>query len=126
MAAGVSLPTVPNDPRGFWIGAVGIRNDGTIVTSRNGAVEFQSSVQNHQLMPHSHAEGRCLRKLGKHGTIYVARVSKQDHSLKLAKPCGMCRTLLRSAKVEQVYYSIDNHSYGLWLPHDDITKIFHD
>lgn len=127
MAAGVALPTnSSSDIRGFWLGCVGIRKDGTIVSSRNGAVEFCDTVENHQLLPNSHAEGRLLRKLGSHGEIYVARVSKQDQSLKMAKPCGMCRVRITAAKVSKVYYSIDEKSYGLWVPTTDEYRLFKD
>jgi len=126
MAAGVALPTNPNDMRRFWLGCVGIRNDGATVSSKNGATQFSSHIENYQLLPHSHAEGRILRKIGKGGTLYVARVSRKDRSLKLAAPCGMCSVLIRSAKVERVFYSIDDISYGLWFPHSNKTFTFKD
>lgn len=126
MAAGVALPSNENDQRNFWLGCVGIREDGAIVSSRNGAADFSNTVKNNQLIPLSHAEGRCLRKLGKHGEIYVARVSRQDQSLKLAKPCGMCRTRIRAAQVKKVYYTINDREYGLWLPITDKYFLFKD
>lgn len=126
MAAGVALPTNTEDQRNFWLGAVGIRNDGAIVTSRNGAAEFHRSVKDYQLMPNSHAEGRCLRKLGKRGIMYVARVSRQDQSLKMARPCPMCQVRIRSAQIEKVYYTINDHEYGLWIPATDKHSIFKD
>lgn len=126
MAAGVALPNNSTDQRNFWLGCVGIRNDGAIVTSRNGAAEFSSTVKSYQLMPNSHAEGRCLRKLGKHGIMYVSRVSRQDQSLKMAAPCGMCRTRIRSAQIDKVYYTISDSEYGLWLPASDEYRTFKD
>src|SRR6266852_2438089 len=100
MAAGVALPNdCASDVRGYWLGCVGIRKDGTIVASRNGAVEFSDTVENHQLLPNSHAEGRTLRKLGKHGVMYVARVSRKDRSLKMARPCPMCQIRIRTSQI---------------------------
>lgn len=115
-AAGVALPTSSIDQRNFWLGCVGIRSDGAIVSSRNGATEFSTFVENYQLLPTAHAEGRILRKLGKYGTLYISRVSRKDGSFKLAKPCRMCQVQIKSARVEKVHYSIDDQSYGLWLP----------
>lgn len=113
-AALVSLPSSDNDNRNFWLGCIGIREDGALVASKNGAVEFSSTVENYQLLPSSHAEGRVLRKLGKKGILYIARVSKEDRSLKLASPCGMCCVRIKSFDVSRVYYTINNFQYGIW------------
>jgi len=123
-AAAISLPTTKNDPRGFWLGCIGIREDGVQVSARNGAVEFHDTIENYHLVPSSHAEGRVLRKLGKNGIVYVARVSRKDGSLAMARPCGMCQVRLRSWKVKKVFYTINETQYGVWYPDSDTDKIY--
>jgi cytidine deaminase len=123
-AAQIALPSVDKDYRDYWLGCVGIREDGVIVYSKNGAVEFRASVKSYQLHSTSHAEGRVLRKLGRAGTVYVARVSKKDGSLAMARPCGMCQIKLRAAKTLKVYYTINDNQYGVWYPSTDTDKIF--
>ena len=123
-AAKVALPTSSDDPRNFWLGCIGIRQDGATVSSRNGAVEYSTSIANYHFHPNSHAEGRVLRKLGKHGIVFVSRVSKKDHSLAMARPCGMCQVRLRAFGVKKVYYTINNDQYGVWYPSSDTDKIY--
>lgn len=122
-AGQIALPTTDDDPRNFWIGCIGIRGDGATVISRNGAV-FESAVDNYQLMPLSHAEGRVLRKLGKGGTVYVSRIAKKDGKFAMARPCGMCQTRLRALEVDRVYYTINHNQYGVWYPKEDQDKVF--
>jgi cytidine deaminase len=123
LAATVALPNMPEDPRNFWLGAIGIRRDGVLVSAKNGAV-FSTTVDNYQLMPGSHAEGRLLRKLGHGGVVYVSRVSKKDNTLAMARPCGMCQVRLRSYRVEKVYYTIDQYHYGIWYSKNNSDEIF--
>lgn len=123
LAAQVSLPTDKNDPRNFLIGAVGIREDGVIVSAKNGAV-LSTDVDNYQYLPSSHAEGRALRKLGKNGILFVARLRKIDRELAMARPCNMCRVRIKSFNVKKVYYSIDPFHYGIWYPNSNIDKVF--
>ena len=123
-AALIALPTSDNDPRAFWLGCIGIREDGAMVSSKNGAVEFHHTIENYQLVPSSHAEGRVLRKLGKGGIMFVARVSRKDGSLAMARPCGMCQVRLRSFKVKKVFYTINEEQYGIWYPDSDTDKIY--
>lgn len=124
LAAKVAMPTIDNDKRSFFLGAIGIRNDGAVVCSKNGACEFSTSIKEYQLQPNAHAEGRVLRKLGKNGIIFVARVSKRDGSLAMSRPCSMCRTRLKGFKVKKVYYTIDSLHYGIWDPKTDKDRIF--
>ena len=123
LAAEVSLPTTDDDRRNYWLGAIGIRRDGVLVSAKNGAV-FSTTTENYQLMPGSHAEGRCLRKLGKGGTIYVARVLKRTNDYAMARPCPMCMTLLCSAKIERAFYTIDSLHYGVYYPKNNRDEIF--
>lgn len=122
-AGKIALPTVDDDPRNFWLGCIGIRNDGVRVYGRNGAV-FSTTVDNYQLMPNSHAEGRVLRKLGKGGIIYVSRIAKKERQFAMARPCGMCQTRLKSQGIERVYYTINPNQYGIWFPQEDIDKVY--
>lgn len=123
LAARISLPTDDNDPRNFWLGCVGVRRDGVIVSAKNGAV-LASANYNYQLIPNSHAEGRTLRKLGKRGTLYVARVSKKTRSYAMARPCGVCQIRIRASNVDKVVYTINENQYGIWYPNSDTDKVF--
>lgn len=123
-AAKLAIPNSINDYRNFWLGAVGVREDGAIVTSKNGAVECSTSVEKYYRNPRSHAEGRLLRKLGKGGTVYVARVSRKDYSFAMARPCLHCQVLLQSYKVDKVFYSINENQYGIWLPQKNIDRVY--
>ena len=123
-AAEVALPTTDDDPRNFWLGCVGIRDDGVMVSAKNGATEFSDQVESYQLVPNAHAEGRVLRKLGKNGTLFVARVSRKDRSLAMSQPCGMCQVRIRAANVKKVYYTINDSQYGIWLPDTDKYRIY--
>jgi cytidine deaminase len=122
-AALMAIPSHNNDKRAFWLGCIGIREDNAIVCAKNGAVEFHGEIENYQLVPSAHAEGRVLRKLGKNGIIFVARISKKDHSWAMARPCRMCRVRIKSFKVRKVFYTIDPSHYGIWYPHKNFDKI---
>lgn len=100
------------DPRGFVLGAAGIRKDGTIVTSKNGAVHSTSS-HIFRSIPSAHAEVRLCRKLGNGGVVYVVRISKRDGSLVMSRPCFTCQKIMQSRHVEKVYYSINSNQYGI-------------
>jgi cytidine deaminase len=124
MAAKIALPSIDNDQRNFFLGAVGIRDDGVLVSAKNGASEFSTSVENYQLIPTAHAEGRLLRKLGKNGIVFVARVAKKDGGLRIAMPCDMCANLLKAAKVQKVFFTINDSQYGCWDIKKDIHRVF--
>jgi tRNA(Arg) A34 adenosine deaminase TadA len=123
MAANVALPTTDNDPRNFWIAAIGIREDGTIVSAKNGAVQ-STDTKNYQFIPESHAEGRALRKLGKGGILYVARVAKFNRHFAMSRPCQMCAIRIKAYNVKKVYYTINENQYGVWTPGTDYDRVF--
>lgn len=123
-AAELAVPTSTTDLRSFWLGAIGIRRDGVVVSSRNGAVSFSSSVQMINVNVTSHAETRLLRKLGKDGVIFVSRVLRKDRSLAMARPCPDCQLKIRAHRVKKVYYTINNNQYGLWLPNEDKDRVY--
>lgn len=120
----IALPSSDDDHRAFWLGCIGIREDGVQVASKNGAVAFSTTVESYQLVPSSHAEGRVLRKLGKNGTMYVARVSRKDRTLAMARPCGMCQVRLKAFNVKKVFYTINSEQYGVWMPDSDTDRIY--
>lgn len=122
-AAQVALPSTDKDYRDYWLGCVGVREDGAIVSAKNGAAEFHTTVRSCHLLPDSHAEGRVLRKLGKCGTIFVARVSKKDGSLAMAAPCPMCAIRIKSFKVKKVHYTVNPNQYGVWDVKKDIHRV---
>jgi len=96
--------------RKAFVGAVAIRSDGVIVSSRNGYIINPSDTY-----PSAHAEARVLRKAGYGCTLYVARV-KRDGSLAMAKPCSTCHSMIKSRGVKSVYYSVSNTEWqGLVL-----------
>lgn len=102
LAAGTALRK--DDRRSFRLGAVGIRNDGTIVSSSNGPSPFPC--------PDVHAEARLCQKLTPGSTVWVARI-RHDGSLALARPCPACERRLRAAGVGKVIYTISDHEHGV-------------
>ncbi len=96
------------DLRRHCLGAVAIRKDGAIVTSRNGSIYMGRETCGY---PQGHAEFRCLQKAGIGAIFFVARV-KNGGDLGLAKPCPFCQSLL-SRKVSKVFYTINNDNYGI-------------
>lgn len=119
-----SLPNDCSDNRSFWLAAVGIRHDGCKVLSRNGNCNFAETMKRYQKIPINHAEGRLVKKMGKEGTIYVARISRMDGSFAMAKPCHMCSVIIKARSISKVYYSVNNTQYGVWYPQTDKDRIF--
>jgi hypothetical protein len=122
MAAEVAISD-DDDQRNFMLGGVGIRKDGARVLARNGAV-YSSEVDRYFIIPQAHVEVRLLRKLGAEGTMYIARVSRKDGSMVMARPCEMCQVFLRSKHTSKVYYTISNSQYGLFLPETGRDRVF--
>lgn len=99
------VATLKDDRRTHRLGAVGLRSDGVMVLASNGPVK--SDV----LLPAGHAEVRLCRKMDKHGTVFVVRMSPSGYAL--ARPCPTCQRALKRKKVERVYYTINNNEYGV-------------
>jgi tRNA(Arg) A34 adenosine deaminase TadA len=114
-AAKAAVANDPNDKRNFILGAIGVRQDGVMVSAKNGAV-ISSTFDEYRIISDAHAECRVIRKLGKFGIIYVSRVLKKDGTLAMARPCGGCQIRILAAKVRKVYYSIDEYHYGVYDP----------
>jgi tRNA(Arg) A34 adenosine deaminase TadA len=90
--------------RQYRFGAVGVRNDGTIVTSTN--------IPSRDPARAAHAEARLLRKLSYGSEVYVARILRCG-VLANAKPCRHCETAMRQRGVRKCYYSISEVEYGV-------------
>ena len=105
------------DRRNFFIGAVGIRKDGRIVSSSNGYARLpMTSIVGKKSFPPSHAEYRLCRKLDVGSVVWIYRVKKGSGAAGMAKPCADCRRVLVSSGVKKVYYSISHDEYGVWIP----------
>lgn len=102
MAAGAGLRK--SDLRAFRLGAVGIRNDGILVSASNGPAPFPH--------PDAHAEARLMMKLTPGSEIWVARVRK-DGTLGIARPCPRCMVRIRAAGVSRVAYTISDDEHGV-------------
>lgn len=107
------------DERVFFLGAVGVRQDGRIVHSKNAAVFDTSFLDGatsppYKRFPGSHAEIRLSKKLGFNATVYVARVKKGTGELAMARPCECCQAVLRSFRVDKVFYTISDNQWGVW------------
>lgn len=94
-----------NKNRSFLLGAVGIRNDGVIVTSRN------ISATDHA--PRHHAEARLSRKLTPNSIVWVARVARRDGAWAMARPCQGCQMRMKTVGVEKVFYTIAPGEWGV-------------
>lgn len=123
LAGRVARPTDAYDPRNFWLGCVGIRKDGVIVSAKNSPV-YSTQVENYQLLPTAHAEGRVLRKLGRGGELYVARIAKSTGGFAMSRPCGMCQVRIKSFNVKRVHYTLNETQFGIWYPETDIDKVY--
>lgn len=93
-----------DDIRTFFLGAVGIRNDGVIVASRN--------VASRDVALSHHAEARLCRKLTPNSEVWVARVRKNGEWA-LARPCASCQVRLKSVGITKVTYTIDENEWGV-------------
>jgi tRNA(Arg) A34 adenosine deaminase TadA len=92
------------DNRSFILGAVGLRNDGVLVTARNIAAQ--------DVVPTHHAEARVVRKLTPNSVVWVARVSKATGEWTMSKPCQSCEGRMRAAGVKKVVYTIAPNEWG--------------
>lgn len=105
LAANAATGNGKNDCRQYLIGAIAIRVDGAVVSARN--------ISNNRKSQRCHAEARVLRKSGNCATVFVARVSRRDGSIQMAKPCIRCQSELRNRKIKKCYYTISNNEYGV-------------
>lgn len=115
---------INDDRRNFLLGCVGIRRDGAIVSAKNGAV-ITSSYSEYRVISDAHAEIRCLKKMGRGGVLYTARILKKDGSFAMAKACGICSQRIRAAEIDKVFYTIDAYHYGVWNVKKNYDKIYY-
>jgi tRNA(Arg) A34 adenosine deaminase TadA len=87
------------DRRQYAIGAVAVRNDGTVVRSRNLPIKTPLHA--------AHAEVRLCKKIDLGATVYLARVLR-DGSLAVARPCPRCHALLKLKGVRRVFFTVSN------------------
>jgi len=108
------VATSKKDRRSFYLGAVGIRNDGAIVSATNGpAVMIDDNKGRKKSFPQAHAEYRLARKLDVGAVVFVCRVKRGSKKIGLARPCGDCQRILRAVGVKKVYYTINSYEYGV-------------
>jgi cytidine deaminase len=93
------------DNRTFFLGAVGERRDGVLVTARNIAAT--------DIAPSHHAEARVVRKLTPHSTVWVARVAKGTGEWAMSRPCGGCQRRMKASGVKRVVYTINPDEWGV-------------
>lgn len=109
MLNAAALEALKGDKRGerrqFILGAVGLRNDGVIVSSRNVAAPDPA--------PNHHAETRLARKLTPKSEVWVARVARGTGEWAMSKPCGNCERRLKAAGVERIVYTIGPGEWGV-------------
>lgn len=103
LAWGVALGRLDHKQT-FRLGAVGLRSDGKLVASFNGAPKEPEWKH--------HSETRLARKLTPNSTVAVVRILA-DGTWALAKPCNSCETCLRRVGVKRVYYSISLNEFGV-------------
>lgn len=108
--------TSKNDRRAFFIGAIGIRSDGTVVKAFNSPAENRNRC--------IHAEYRLSKKLDYDADVYIARVRMDDYEFGMARPCISCQKTLRTKKVRRIYYTIDKNRYGMINFNDNLEKIY--
>ncbi len=111
MAAERAVSEDKKDLRRACVGCVILRNDGALVSSKNGASHGRR-------MPSAHAEARCSKKADKNSVAYVARVLK-DGSIGCARPCKSCRVKLRSRGVIDAFFTVGPNEWGRMRMHDE-------
>ncbi len=116
MAAQAAVRMSMFDHRKALVGCVIRRDDGVLVSSRNGST-------NGQKMSTAHAEARCSRKADVNSIAYVARV-RRDGSIGCARPCKTCRLRMRSKGVMDVFFTIGANEWGRMRLHDEGEHIW--
>lgn len=121
LAIKAAMPTSENDLRNYYLGCVGLRKDRTIIFSQNGAFVYSSPIemQKYKKLSSAHAECRALRKMDKGGELFVARIRKLDKSIAMAMPCQMCQVKIKAAGIKRVFFTINQHQYGVWSVSSD-------
>jgi deoxycytidylate deaminase len=103
IALGVALGRL-NHKQKWKLGAAGIRSDGVIVVSFNGAPKEPEWT--------AHSESRLCKKLTPNSVVAVVRVLANGEPA-MAKPCPNCERCLQRVGVKKVYYSIGPKEFGV-------------
>ena len=127
-AAKVALPTTDNDfKKNFWIASLGIRLDSAMVVSKNLGVNIgdinwnggnHNKIKPYMKIASGHSEVRALKKMDG-GVLFVVRVGKEEFfetgmfDFKMARPCNICEQHIVAKKISKVYYTINDHQYGI-------------
>lgn len=96
--------TKRTEERRYYLAALAVRSDGTIVTTTNGKAYGPN--------PHSHAEKRLMRKVDKGAVVFVCRVGATGE-FRLSRPCPNCLYSMKNKDVSRVYYTISPEEYGV-------------
>lgn len=89
--------------RAYYLGAVGVRADGTLVKSHNKSTMTPDR--------RFHAEYRLVRKLDVGSTVYVARVTKGGNKIACAAPCPSCLNVMAKRGVSRVYFTVSENEF---------------
>lgn len=96
----------------FRIGAVLVSGK-EIVVSRHNSYKTHPKLLRFTEYPFLHAEAACILSVGIEGCkgmdIYVARVLKNGATA-TARPCKVCRKLIRLAEIRRVTYTLENNN----------------
>ena len=106
LALGVAIAGRTKE-KSHHLGAIGIRQDGSVVSSHN-----TRSLNRNGLV---HAESKVIRKAGRGCTLYIVRVAA-NNKMTMGKPCQICQRVIKQNKVKKVVYSISENEYGVWYP----------
>lgn len=101
MELAAQVSRLKDDDRRFFHGAVGLRKDGVLVAAQNGNPKEPE--------PRHHCEARILRKLGKHGRIFLVRTMAVGVWAD-STPCSDCRIVLKHRSAT-VFFSTGPDSY---------------
>lgn len=111
-----------DDKRAYLLGAVGVREDGRLVHSRNEAI-YDTNTRDksgrfniYKRFPESHAEVRLTGKLGFGADVYITRIARGTGEFAMARPCEICQSILKAFRIKKAYYTIDSSHYGIWYP----------
>lgn len=92
--------------RHFYLGAVGVRDDGAQVRAHNKSTMLQDR--------RFHAEYRLIKKMDVGSVVYVVRVTKGGRQFALAKPCANCLNAMLKRGVKRVYFTVSETEYD-WM-----------
>lgn len=94
--------------RSFRVGAVLFDKKKRILDVRPNSMKTHPFLKRITPFPFLHAEAHCILSHGINNCegldLLVCRINK-DGSLNMACPCEVCRTLIKMAKIRNVYYT---------------------